>query len=332
MSVLDGATVLITGGTGTFGQALLHHTLENFTPRKVIVFSRDEMKQWEMARRYVDDSRVKFVLGDVRDQAALSRAMVGVSHVLHAAAVKIVPTGESNPFETVKTNVIGAMNIKEAALDRGVEKVLAISTDKATSPKSLYGATKLVAEKIFILGNSEEEPRGTICGVVRLGNLLGSRGSVIPHFLSLKAAGRPLHITDERMTRFMMTVEQGVDLAITALGNMSGGEVFVGKVPSMNIMDIAEAIDPGGHRLFVGQRAGEQLHEQLIGPDNFPHTMDYGDHYRIPSAQEPVGIVDKSPVSGVAVDANFAYRSDTNDQWLSPEELRAWIENRYKLG
>lgn len=280
MGFLTDSTILLTGGTGSFGHSFLPLTLESHEPKKIIVYSRDEMKQWEMAKKFAGDDRVRFFIGDVRDRDRLYRAMDGVDYVVHAAATKIVPTAEYNPFEAVKTNVNGAINVIDAAIDKGVKKVVALSTDKASSPVNLYGATKLASDKLFIAGNAYSGEKTTSFSVVRYGNVMGSRGSVIPFFLEQKKAGKPLSITDERMTRFMITLEEGVHLVWKAFEEMIGGEIFVQKIPSMNIMDIAEAVDPGGEREFVGIRPGEKLHEQMIGLEDSLSTYDYGDHYR----------------------------------------------------
>ena len=240
---LTGKTILVTGGTGSFGNAFVPMTLEKYNPKKIIILSRDEMKQWSMAEKFVGDDRVRFFIGDVRDKDRLNRALDGVDVVVHAAATKIVPTAEYNPFEAVKTNVIGAMNLIDACIDKGVERVVALSTDKASSPINLYGATKLTSDKLFIAGNSYSGAKKTRFSVVRYGNVLGSRGSVIPFFLSKSDSG-VLPITDPEMTRFMITLEEGVALVWDALEQAQGGEIFVKKIPSMNIMEIAKAVLP----------------------------------------------------------------------------------------
>ena len=333
MSRLSDSVILLTGGTGSFGHTFVPLTLEKHNPKKLIIFSRDEMKQWEMAKRFGDDDRVRFFIGDVRDRDRLFRAMDGVDYVVHAAATKIVPTAEYNPFEAVKTNINGAMNVIDAAIDKGVKRVVALSTDKASSPINLYGATKLASDKLFIAGNAYSGAKDTTFSVVRYGNVMGSRGSVIPFFLQQKEAGVPLSITDERMTRFMITLEQGVDLVWRAFDEMHGGEIFVQKIPSMNIMDIAEAVDPGGQREFVGIRPGEKLHEQMIGLEDALTTFDFGDHYRILPTINDWASVEKITGHGTVVSDNFAYTSDNNTAWMSVEELRGWIDReRSRVG
>ena len=237
--MLDNSSILITGGTGSFGNTFVPLTLKKYNPRRLVIYSRDEMKQWEMAKLYGDDKRVRFFIGDVRDRDRLVRALHGIEYVIHAAATKIVPTAEYNPFECVKTNVIGAMNLIDACIDQGVKRVVALSTDKASSPSNLYGATKLTSDKLFIAGNSYSGSNLTRFAVVRYGNVMGSRGSVIPYFLTQNESGCLLPITDERMTRFMITLEQGVDLVWHAFSSMIGGEIYVKKIPSMRLVDIA---------------------------------------------------------------------------------------------
>lgn len=333
MLTLFDSTILVTGGTGSFGHTFVPLTLEKHSPKKLIIFSRDEMKQWEMAKRFGADDRVRFFIGDVRDRERLYRAMDGVDYVVHAAATKIVPTAEYNPFEAVKTNINGAMNVIDAAIDKGVKKVVALSTDKASSPINLYGATKLASDKLFIAGNAYSGFKDTTFSVVRYGNVMGSRGSVIPFFLQQKESGVPLSVTDERMTRFMITLEQGVDLVWRAFDEMHGGEIFVQKIPSMNIMDIAEAVDPGGQREFVGIRPGEKLHEQMIGVEDALTTFDFGDHYRILPTINDWASAEKITGNGTSVPDTFAYTSDNNTEWMGVEELRAWIDSeRSRVG
>lgn len=322
---MDGKSILITGGTGSFGNALIHNLLTKYNPRRIVIFSRDEMKQWEMAKRLADEDRVRFFVGDVRDRARLARAMDGIDYVVHAAALKIVPTAEYNPFEAVKTNIDGAMNIIDAAIDKGVKRVVALSTDKASSPVNLYGATKLVSDKLFVAGNAYAGGHDTRFAVVRYGNVMGSRGSVIPLFLSLGETGR-LPITDPTMTRFMVSLEQGVELACHALLDTEGGEIYVRKIPSMRLVDIAKAVCPTAEIDIVGVRPGEKMHEQMISQEDSAHTYDYGKYYKILPAialDSHMGRIK----SGIKVPDNFCYSSDNNDDWMSIETLQSWLSD-----
>jgi UDP-N-acetylglucosamine 4,6-dehydratase len=330
--MLNNSSILITGGTGSFGNAFVPMTLKKFNPRRLVIFSRDEMKQWEMAKLYQNDDRIRFFIGDVRDESRLSRALHGIDYVVHAAATKIVPIAEYNPFECVKTNINGAMNLIEACIDQGVKGVVALSTDKASSPSNLYGATKLVSDKLFIAGNSYSGVHGTKFSVVRYGNVMGSRGSVIPFFISQIENG-VLPITDARMTRFMITLEEGVGLVWQAFEDMVGGEIYVKKIPSMNIGDIAKSVSLTAKQEIVGIRPGEKLHEQMIGPEDAPHTYEYDMHYKIlpaihkwSSDPERIGL-------GVRVPPGFTYSSDNNPHWMTVSELTNWIEKNYqKIG
>ncbi len=330
--MLSNSTILVTGGTGSFGHAFIPMTLERYNPKKIIVLSRDEMKQWEMAKLYGNDKRVRFFIGDVRDRERLYRAFRGVDYVVHAAATKIVPTAEYNPFECVKTNVNGAMNVIDAAIDCGVKRVVALSTDKASSPINLYGATKLASDKLFVASNSYGGEHGTRFSVVRYGNVMGSRGSVIPFFLSIRDKG-VLPITDPRMTRFMISLEQGVELVWHAFEDMEGGEIYVKKIPSMTITQIANAVAPKATHDIVGIRPGEKLHEQMIGPEDAPHTYEYPEHFKILPAihnwsASPLRIKD-----GVKVPDGFIYASDNNGAWMTEAELSDWITlNQAKIG
>jgi UDP-N-acetylglucosamine 4,6-dehydratase/5-epimerase len=329
---MDNASILVTGGTGSFGNSFVPLTLKKFNPRRLVIFSRDEMKQWEMAKLYGTDKRVRFFIGDVRDKDRLARALDGIDYVVHAAATKIVPTAEYNPFECVKTNIIGAMNLIDACIDSKVKKVVALSTDKASSPANLYGATKLASDKLFVASNSYSGGHGTRFSVVRYGNVMASRGSVIPFFASLAEKGE-LPITDARMTRFMITLEQGVGLVWKALEDMVGGEIYVKKIPSMNVVDIARAVAPGARHEIIGIRPGEKLHEQMIGVEDAPYTYEYSDYYKILPAiygwnNDPARIGE-----GKAVSLDFTYCSDNNKHWMTIEDLRAWLEtNQDKIG
>ena len=278
--MLTNSTILVTGGTGSFGHTFVPMTLEKYNPRKLIILSRDEMKQWEMAKLYQGDPRVRFFIGDVRDKDRLYRALDGVDYVVHAAATKIVPTAEYNPFECVKTNINGAMNLIDACIDKGVKKVVALSTDKASSPVNLYGATKLASDKLFVAGNAYSGEHGTRFSVVRYGNVMGSRGSVIPYFLSIKDSG-VLTITDPRMTRFMISLEQGVELVWHAFEDMVGGEIYVKKIPSMTMLDLATAVSATAEQKIIGIRPGEKLHEQMISAEDSFHTYEYPEHFKI---------------------------------------------------
>ena len=330
--MLTNSSILITGGTGSFGHSFVPLTLAKYNPRRLVIFSRDEMKQWEMAKLFQNDERVRFFIGDVRDKDRLARALHGIDYVVHAAATKIVPTAEYNPFECVKTNINGAMNLIDACIDQGVKRVVALSTDKASSPANLYGATKLASDKLFIAGNSYSGFQDTRFAVVRYGNVMGSRGSVIPFFLSLKDKDA-LPITDERMTRFMISLEQGVDLVWHAFDDMIGGEIYVKKIPSMKMTDVALSIAPDAAHDIVGVRPGEKLHEQMIGPDDAPHTYEYSEHYKILPAIHDWSRDPERINGGKLVASNFTYCSDNNTDWMSIKMLRTWIEkNQENIG
>jgi UDP-N-acetylglucosamine 4,6-dehydratase/5-epimerase len=330
--MLKNSSILITGGTGSFGHTFIPMTLEKYNPKRLVVYSRDEMKQWEMAKLFEGDDRVRFFIGDVRDKDRLSRALDGIDYVVHAAATKIVPTAEYNPFECVKTNINGAMNLIDACIDRGVKRIVALSTDKASSPANLYGATKLASDKLFVAGNSYAGGHQTRFSVVRYGNVMGSRGSVIPFFMSIAKNGT-LPITDKRMTRFMISLEEGVELVWHAFNNMEGGEIYVKKIPSMKVTDVALAVDEKAKQEEVGIRPGEKLHEQMIGPEDALYTYEYDDYFKIlPSinnwSKDPARIG-----SGIKVDPEFIYCSDSNKEWMEISELKEWIEeNRNKIG
>lgn len=325
-------TILITGGTGSFGHTFVPMTLKRFNPRKLIIFSRDEMKQWEMAKLYGSDPRVRFFIGDVRDKDRLHRALDGVDYVVHAAATKIVPTAEYNPFECVKTNINGAMNLIDACIDQGVKRVVALSTDKASSPANLYGATKLASDKLFVSGNSYAGGHNTRFSVVRYGNVMGSRGSVIPFFLT-RAHTNKLPITDSRMTRFMITLEQGVELVWHAFDDMVGGEIYVKKIPSMVITDIAKAVAPEAEHEIIGIRPGEKLHEQMISPEDSYHTYEYPEHYKILPAIHQWSEDANRIKDGIKVPEGFTYESDNNKDWMTVQALQTWIEqNKAKIG
>ena len=330
--MLTNSTILLTGGTGSFGHTFVPMTLAKYNPRKLIIYSRDEMKQWNMAKLFKDDPRVRFFIGDVRDKERLYRALDGVDYVVHAAATKIVPTAEYNPFECIKTNVHGAMNLVDACIDRGVKKLVALSTDKASSPVNLYGATKLVSDKVFIAGNAYAGAKNTRFAVVRYGNVMGSRGSVIPFFLETAKSG-VLTITDPRMTRFMISLEQGVELVWHAFDDMVGGEIYVKKIPSMNICDIAKAVDPACEQKTIGIRPGEKLHEQMIGIEDAPHTYEYPGHFKIlpviHSWDRDAGRIK----DGKKVPEGFSYCSDNNTEWMTIPQLQDWIKaNQAKIG
>lgn len=328
---VNGNSVLVTGGTGSFGQAFVTFLLNICEPRRVIVFSRDEFKQSEMQARLSDRDRqsLRFFIGDVRDQQRLELALRDVDIVIHAAALKQVATAEYNPFECIHTNVIGAENIVRASLNTGVKKVLALSTDKAVNPINLYGASKLAADKIFVAANHLSAKDGTQFAVVRYGNVSGSRGSIIPLFERLVREGAPnIPITDERMTRFWISLEQVCGFVLSSLLTMQGGETFVPKIPSAHIVDIASALAPQIERKVIGIRPGEKLHETLISGDEGHLTWDCGDHYVIaPAFDDVYGGKQTSTPSGMPVKEGFSYSSDTNDNWLSVDMIRSLVSS-----
>lgn len=328
--MLTNSSILITGGTGSFGHTFIPMTLDKYNPKRLVIYSRDEMKQWEMAKLFTGDSRVRFFIGDVRDKDRLSRALDGIDYVVHAAATKIVPTAEYNPFECVKTNINGAMNLIDACIDRGVKRIIALSTDKASSPSNLYGATKLASDKLFVAGNSYAGAHDTRFGVVRYGNVMGSRGSVIPFFLSLVNTGK-LPITDARMTRFMITLEEGVEMVWHAFEDMVGGEIYIKKIPSMKVTDIAKAVDEKAEHEIIGIRPGEKLHEQMIGSEDSYYTYEYHDHYKILPAINNWGADAKRIKDGKLVADGFTYCSDNNTEWMSISDLRDWIDHNKKI-
>jgi len=317
--------VLITGGTGSFGHKFVEMTLKKFNPKKLIIVSRDEIKQWEMAKLFRNDHRVRFFIGDVRDKERLYRALDSIDYVVHAAATKIVPTAEYNPFECVKTNIIGAMNLIDACIDKNIKKVVALSTDKASAPVNLYGATKLASDKLFIAGNNYSGEKGALFSIVRYGNVMGSRGSVIPFFLSLAETG-VLPITDTRMTRFMISLEQAVELVWHAFEDMVGGEIYVKKIPSMAVTDLARVIAPKAEQKIVGIRPGEKLHEQMIGLEDAPYTYEYEDYFKV-LPQIHNWDVDMNRIkNGTKVRDGFEYSSNTNSHWMSDVKLQGWLD------
>ena len=330
--MLKNSSILITGGTGSFGNTFVPMTLKKYNPKKIVIFSRDEMKQWEMAKLFKDDPRIRFMIGDIRDKDRLLRALDDIDYVIHAAATKIVPTAEYDPFECVKTNVIGTMNLIDACIDKGVKRIVALSTDKASSPANLYGATKLTSDRLFVSGNSYTGRHDTSFSVVRYGNVMGSRGSVIPFFMSIAKDG-VLPITDKRMTRFMISLEEGVELVWHVFDDMKGGEIYVKKIPSMKVTDIANAISPNAAIKIIGIRPGEKLHEQMIGLEDTPYTYEYKDHYKILPAINDWFNDESRIKDGKKVSSDFIYSSDNNSEWMREDDLKFWInKNMHKLG
>ena len=322
--MFNNKNILITGGTGSFGSEFVRHTLNTFKPKKLIVFSRDEMKQWDMAKRYPNNKALRFFIGDVREKERLYRAMSGVDFVVHAAATKIVPTAEYNPFECVRTNVLGAMNVIDACIDQKVKKVVALSTDKASSPVNLYGATKLCSDKLFTASNAYSGEHGTKFSVVRYGNVVGSRGSVVPFFKE-KADSGELPITDFRMTRFLITLPQAVETVLYAFKKMQGTEIFVKVIPSVKIVEIAKALAPDSKLKEIGLRPGEKLHEQLIGEDEAQFTYKFDGYFKILSPLNNWCNDKKRIMGGEKVQSNFIYKSDSNDLWLTRSDLKKWL-------
>ena len=325
MDILEGSSILITGGTGSFGKAFLQQVLETRNPERVVIFSRDELKQYDMRQIWGDDPRVRFFIGDIRDRDRLRMAMHGVEYVVHAAALKQVDTAEYNPMEYVKTNILGSENVIQASLEAGVKMVVALSTDKASSPVNLYGATKLTADKLFISSNHYAMAGGTRFSVVRYGNVMGSRGSVIPFFRSIAAEGKPLPITDLRMTRFWITLPQAVEFVMSSFNDMNGGELYVPRIPSMKVTDLAEAVAPGTELVEVGIRPGEKLHEEMISSEDSRRTLRRADRYIVlPTFAIWGGFTEPA---GEPVEDGFAYTSDKNDLWLNVDQLRSMLND-----
>ncbi|WP_292794852.1 UDP-N-acetylglucosamine 4,6-dehydratase (inverting) [Microbacterium sp. UBA6633] len=323
ITILQGSSILVTGGTGSFGKAFIQYALDNFDPRRIVIYSRDELKQYEARQLFADDPRLRWFIGDIRDQDRLRRAMHEVDYVVHAAALKQVDTAEYNPFEYVKTNVVGSQNVVEAAIDAGVKKVVALSTDKASSPLNLYGATKLAADKLFQSANHYAASYETRFSVVRYGNVMGSRGSVIPFFRKLAAEGKPMPVTDSRMTRFWITLPQAVAFVVDSFDQMQGGELYVPRIPSMKILDLVEAIAPGAETYEIGIRPGEKLHEEMISLDDARRTLRLGDRYVVLPTIANWGF---TPPEGEALPEGFAYQSDSNDLWLDAQGIRDILE------
>ena len=322
MSELSNASILITGGTGSFGKAFVRYALDHLNPSRIVILSRDELKQYEMREEFGGGAPFRWFLGDIRDKERLNRAFKGVDYVIHAAALKQVDTAEYNPFEFVKTNILGSQNVIDACIDAGVKKVVALSTDKASSPINLYGATKLTADKLFIAGNNYSHMQETRLAVVRYGNVMGSRGSVVPFFRKKMEAGEPLPVTDERMTRFWITIDQAVKFVVNSFDSMNGGELFVPRIPSMKLTDLVEAIAPGYPTVKTGIRPGEKLHEEMISPDDSHRTVRQPNRYVVTPTIAEWGF---KPVAGEAVPVGFSYRSDTNDMWMTAAELRTML-------
>ena len=324
--MFDDMSILVTGGTGSFGHEFVRYTLDNYKPKRLVVFSRDEMKQWEMAKKFSDYRCLRFFIGDVREKERLNRALANVDYVVHAAATKIVPTAEYNPFECIKTNIIGAMNVIDAAIDCKVKKVVALSTDKASSPINLYGATKLASDKLFTASNAYTGEHGTQFSVVRYGNVVSSRGSVIPLFKEQRKNGI-LTITDFEMTRFILSLDDAVKTVDFAFKNMVGAEIFVRKIPSIKIIDLAKCIAPNCQYKEIGIRPGEKLHEQLISKDEAHYTYEYENYYKVLSPLYNWSTGSKIIGNGKRVSKDFFYTSDNNISWLTGSELKSWIDS-----
>lgn len=322
MQILDDASILITGGTGSIGKAFINHLLENSKARRIIIFSRDELKQHELRKYFKDNSRLRWFLGDVRDLQRLVRAFHGVDFIIHAAALKQVDTGEYNPMEFIKTNVLGSQNIIDAAIETKVKKVVALSTDKASSPINLYGATKLTADKLFVAANNYSISYGTKFSVVRYGNVMGSRGSVIPYFRQIVDSGESIPLTDIRMTRFWISTQQAVEFVLESFEIMQGGELYVPRIPSMKLTDLAKAVAPNSKIIEIGMRPGEKLHEEMISADDSRRAILVGNRYVVTPVLSEWGY--KEP-TGTRMPDGYALRSDTNDLWMSVDEIKAYI-------
>ena len=330
MNQLINSSILVTGGTGSFGNKFVSMALDKYNPKQVIIYSRDEIKQWEMALKLDNDPRIRFVIGDIRDKDRLSHALIGVDFVVHAAATKIVPTAEYNPFECIKTNVNGAMNLIDACIDRKVKRVVSLSTDKASNPINLYGASKLASDKLFIAANDYSSNHNSIFSIVRYGNVMGSRGSVIPFFLDTLLSSSIIPITDIRMSRFMTTLEDAVELVFHTFNDMQGGEIYVKKIPSMNIVDVARAVAPDAKHQIIGIRPGEKIHEQMIGIEDAPHTFNYDGYYKILPQIHGWSHDITRIGNGSRVEDDFLYTSDNNTEWMSINSLQKWISKNMK--
>ncbi len=324
MSCLDGASVLITGGTGSLGKSLIEYMLDETKVRRIAVFSRDELKQQHLRQQFQNDSRLRWFLGDVRDLERLKRAFHGVDYVIHAAALKQVDTGEYNPMEFIKTNVLGSQNVIDASIEAGVKRVVALSTDKASSPINLYGATKLTADKLFVAANNYSVTYGTSFSVVRYGNVMGSRGSVIPFFQECATKGISLPITDFRMTRFWINLDSAIKFIVESLEIMTGGELYVPKIPSMKIIDLARAVAPNSNLVEIGMRPGEKLHEEMISADDSRRTIILNNRFVVTPVVAEWGY--KSPM-GTEMPEGQAYKSDTNDLWMSELDIKNFIKD-----
>lgn len=322
---LDGASVLITGGTGSLGKSLVDYLLKNTKVRRIAIFSRDELKQQQLRLQLQDDPRLRWFLGDIRDLDRLRRAFHSVDYIFHAAALKQVDTGEYNPMEFIKTNVLGSQNVIDASIEAGVKRVVALSTDKASSPINLYGATKLTSDKLFVAANNYSFAYGTTFSVVRYGNVMGSRGSVIPFFQEIAAQGKPLPITDLRMTRFWISIDSAVKFVIDSLEMMKGGELYVPKIPSMKITDLARAVAPNADLIEIGMRPGEKLHEEMISADDSRRTIILESRYVVTPVVAEWGY--ELP-KGIKMPEGQAYKSDTNDIWMSELDIKNFIEGK----
>ena len=324
MSIFDSKSILITGGSGSLGKALVRRLLDETDVRRIAIYSRDELKQFHMRSEFEDDSRLRWFIGDIRDKDRLVRAMHGVDYVVHAAALKQVDTGEYNPMEFIKTNVLGSQNVIEASIDARVSKVVALSTDKASSPINLYGATKLTADKLFVAANNYSQSYGTFFCVVRYGNVMGSRGSVIPFFQNLVAEGKPLPITDIRMTRFWISIEDAVKFVLDSFELMQGGELYVPRIPSMKIIDLAKAVSPDSEIVEIGIRPGEKLHEEMISAEDSRRTIKVSNNrFLVLPVVAEWGF---EPPNGEVMSEQTAYASNTNDLWMNPSEMAEFIE------
>lgn len=330
-NLLDNKIILVTGGTGSFGKKFIRMTLAKYSPKKIIILSRDEMKQWDMQKEFAPFDKkdvLRYFIGDVRDRNRLNLAFQEVDYVIHAAATKIVPTAEYNPFEAIKTNILGGMNVIEAAVAQKVRRVIALSTDKACNPINLYGATKLCADKLFVAGNAYAGAHDIRFAVVRYGNVMGSRGSMIPFFIQAAKTGE-ISITDVRMTRFMISLERAVELVWLALGDCVGGEIYVPKIPSMKVVDVAKTVSKTAKQKIIGIRPGEKLHEFMISEDDARHTYEYDTYYKIlpdiynwHNCRQRIGVGKRCP-------DGFCYSSVNNQAWMKQDQLKVWLKKEY---